>query len=425
MSTHAAQRQGAVPVGEACSQLESLLENDARAETLEELSREADAGAALARLRTAMRSHRLPMRGAPASLGRVVQSLDNRTRKEGFHVLESWDYRAHRFARDIVPVLMLDRCVASGSHRRLEAALSILLDQYFLSVLGLIAVRAWDDGDPDAILGRVTALLTRVDGSNGGRHGFVDDAETLLLVAVSHYHPQDVAYDVLLERVQVLSDHRRLRLALVCAPILGSHFRWGLRFMYRRDVGLLRDDNVVDYPWLLYSMRTLLDAYSRTGSADDRQTIVEGLLSGLSVDPWAFTGTTPPCLHAHRADHEAVRAALAGCRETLVQEFERHRPAPGEYTPLGFEVNFLCNALAAMVDTALDDSAPHPSLNALLGRPASGAGGDALEPYARTLTNYAREHGGSGDAALIVYDPRDAHHGISMAQHVLSGASYK
>ena len=425
MSTHAAQRQGAVPVGEACSQLESLLENDARAETLEELSREADAGAALARLRTAMRSHRLPMRGAPASLGRVVQSLDNRTRKEGFHVLESWDYRAHRFARDIVPVLMLDRCVASGSHRRLEAALSILLDQYFLSVLGLIAVRAWDDGDPDAILGRVTALLTRFDRSDGGRHPFIDDAETLLLVAVSHYHPDDVAYDALLERVQALSDQRRLRLALVCAPILGSHFRWGLRFMYRRDVGLLRDDNVVDYPWLLYSMRTLLDAYSRTGSADDREAIVEGLLSGLSVDPWAFTGATPPCLHAHRADHEAVRAALLACREKLVDEFERHRPDRGEYTPLGFEVNFLCNALAAMVDTALDDCAPHPSLNALLGRPATSTDSDALEPYARTLTNYARQHGGAGDTALIVYDPHDAHHGITMARQVLSGASYK
>jgi hypothetical protein len=425
MSTHAAQRRDAVSVGEACAQLESLLESDARAEALAELSREADAERALARLRTAMRSHRLPTGGAPVSLARIVQSLDHRTRKEGFHVLESWDYRAHRFAHDIVPVLMLERCVARGSQHRIETALSILLDQYFLSVLGLIAVRAWDDGDPDAILGRVTALLTRVDQANGGGHCFIDDAETLLLVAVSHYHPEEVAYDALLERVQALSDQRQLRLALVCAPVLGSHFRWGLRFMYRRDVGLLRDDNVVDYPWLLYSMRTLLDAYSRAGSTDDRWTIVEGLLSGLSVDPWAFTGGTPPCLHAHRADHEAVRATLAACRENLVQEFERHRPAFREYTPLGFEVNFLCNALAAMVDTALDDCAPHPSLNALLGRPARGVGGEALVPYARTLTNYAREHGGTGDAALIVYDPHDAHHGISMAQQVLRGASYK
>jgi hypothetical protein len=358
------------------------------------------------------------------SLASAVQSLDHRTKKEGFHVLESWDYRAHCFARDIVPVLMLDRCVAGGvqPQHRIETALSILLDQYFLSVLGLIAVRAWDDGDPDGILDRVTALLTRFDQPDCGRHSFIEDAETLLLVAVSHYHPEEVAYDVLLERVRAVSDHRRLRLALVCAPVFGSHFRWGLRFMYRRDVGLLRDDNVVDYPWLLYSMRTLLDAYSRTGPTHDRETIVEGLLNGLSVDPWAFTGATPPCLHAHKADHEAVRATLLACRENLVQEFERHRPALGEYTPLGLEVNFLCNALAAMVDTAVADYAPHPSLNALLGRPATGAGVDALEPYARTLTNYARERGGAGDAGLIVYDPHDAQHGISMAQQVLRGA---
>jgi hypothetical protein len=423
MSTHAPQAHGGVPVGEACSQLESLLERDARADILARLSQKADAAGGLARLRAAMRSHRLPTSAGPVSLAGVVQSLDNRTKQEGFHVLESWDYRAHRFARDIVPVLMLDRCIAGGRQGRLDAALSILLDQYFLSVLGLIAVRAWDDGDPDAILDRVTALVTRLNQSNGGRHSFVDDAETLLLVAVSHYHPQEVAYDALLERVHALGDDRQLRLALVCAPVFASHFRWGLRFMYGRDVGLLRDDNVVDYPWVLYSMRTLLDAYSRAGSADDRETIIEGLLSGLSVDPWAFTGATPPCLRAHKAQHEAVRAALSACGENLVQEFERHRPRLHEYTPLGFEVNFLCNALAAMVDTALADGAPHPSLNALLGRPATSAGGDALARYARALATYAREHGGTSEAGLIVYDPHDAQHGVSMAQQVLRGAS--
>jgi hypothetical protein len=424
MSTHAAQRQGGVPVGEACSQLEGVLASDARADILAQLSRETDAEGAVARLRSAMRSHRLPTSSGPVSLGSVVQSLDHRTKKEGFHVLESWDYRAHRFARDIVPVLMLDRCVADGRHR-VDTVLSILLDQYFLSVLGLLAVRAWDDGDPDAILDRVTALLTRFHRSDAGRHSFIDDAETLLLVAVSHYHPEEVAYDALLERIQALSDDRRLRFALVCAPVFGSHFRWGLRFMYKRDVGLLRDDNVVDYPWLLYSMRTLLDAYSRGPSVEDRETIVEGLLSGLSVDPWAFTGATPPCLHAHRIDHEAVRTTLLACRETLVQEFERHRPALAEYSPLGLEVNFLCNALTAMVDMALGDCASHPSLNALLGRPATSAGGDALAAYARTLTAYARNHGGAGDAGLIVYDPHDAQHGISMAQQVLREAAYK
>jgi hypothetical protein len=425
MSTHAPQRQGGVAIGEACLQLESLLDGDARADILTQLSRRGDAADSVARLRSAMRSHRLPTSRGPVSLAGVVQSLDSRTKKEGFHVLESWDYRAHRFARDIVPVLMLDRCVADGRHHRIESALSILLDQYLLSVLGLVAVRAWDDGDPDAILDRVTALLSRFHQPNGGRHSFVDDAETLLLVAVSHYHPQEAGYDALLDRVHSLSEERRLRLALVCAPVLGSHFRWGLRFMYRRDVGLLRDDNVVDYPWLLHSMRTLLDAYSRAGSTDDREAIIDGLLNGLSVDPWAFTGATPPCLHAHRTDHEAVRATLAGCRENLVQDFERHRPDLHEYTSLGFEVNFLCNALAAMVDTALADCSPHPSLNALLGRSAASAGGDALEPYARTLTAYAREHGGSREAALIVYDPHDAQHGVSVAQQVLRGAGYK
>src|SRR5262245_30853322 len=96
MSTNAPQRQGGVPVGEACSQLERLLESDARAEVLGQLTRGADASDALARLRIAMRSHRLPLSRAPVSIAGAVQSLDDRTKKEGFHVLESWDYRAQR-----------------------------------------------------------------------------------------------------------------------------------------------------------------------------------------------------------------------------------------------------------------------------------------------------------------------------------------
>src|SRR5262245_65589681 len=102
VSTHAPQRQVGVSVGEACSQLESIFESDARAEILARLSGKGDAVQALTCLRAAMRSHRLPTSGLPVSLASVVQSLDNRTKKEGFHVLESWDYPAHHFTRDIV-----------------------------------------------------------------------------------------------------------------------------------------------------------------------------------------------------------------------------------------------------------------------------------------------------------------------------------
>jgi hypothetical protein len=77
------------------------------------------------------------------------------------------------------------------------------------------------------------------------------------LSAISQYHPREHAYDDLLAKVWSLDETHRLRVALACAPSLGSHLRWGLRFMYERDVARMRDDNVVDYPWLLFSIVTL------------------------------------------------------------------------------------------------------------------------------------------------------------------------
>src|SRR5207342_1238631 len=124
----------------------------------------------------------------------------------------------------IVPVLMLDRCAASdGDRQQADAVLSILLDQYFLSVLGLLVVRAWEDLNPDAVFDDVTRLLMML---GDGSHRFVDDAATLLLLAVSHYHPQEAAYGTLIDRIATLDDDHRLNFALACVPVLGGHFRW-------------------------------------------------------------------------------------------------------------------------------------------------------------------------------------------------------
>src|SRR5437764_4384286 len=70
--------------------------------------------AAMARLRAAMQSHSFPTSASPLALDRVVRQLDSRTRAEGFHVLQSWDYRAHRFVGDQTAILMLDRMAIAG-----------------------------------------------------------------------------------------------------------------------------------------------------------------------------------------------------------------------------------------------------------------------------------------------------------------------
>lgn len=412
-----------VTVREACDLIAGVLAPDVRQQMLESMQAPDGLESSLGRLRRAMRSHVFPSHGTMHSLARVVQALDHRTKAEGFHVLESWDYVAHKFADETTPVLMLDRVTpGSGDRQDGGAVLSILLDQYFVSVLGLLVVRAWDDPNPDAVFDDVTRLLGMLGDPS---HRFVDDAATLLLLAVSQYHPHEAAYGALIERIATLDDDHRLNFALACAPVLSGHFRWGLRFMYKRDFGRLRDDNVVDYPWLLLATRTLMEAYCDTNENPARRAaIVEGLLSGVSADPWAFTGGTPRCLQGGRLerDHDFVRAALRERRDALLSDFEALRPSPKAYSPLGLEVNFLCNALVAMVATAAATCEPHPSLNALLAiEQARGVTEGSLERYARSLMAYA-SGGGSGVPALIVYDPQDAQRAYNMTTQVLRDA---
>src|SRR6476469_9537995 len=142
---------------DACELLEHALADGIRPRILDALEGNDDFARSTTMLRAAMRSHIFPTTGEPLRLHRIVQSFDTRARRAGLHVLESWDYVAQRFADEITPVLMLDRATLDDipSHKR-RAALSVLLDHYFMSVLGLIVARAWDEGDPNENLTRAT-----------------------------------------------------------------------------------------------------------------------------------------------------------------------------------------------------------------------------------------------------------------------------
>src|SRR4051812_22849605 len=226
----------------ACELLEHALSDGLRPRILDALTAHGDFQQSAVALRGAMRSHTFPTGGEPLRLQRIVQSFDTRARRAGLHVLESWDYVAQRFASEITPVLMLDRCALDHmAHERQRAALSVLLDHYFMSVLGLIVARAWDEGDPNENLDRTTTLLRALQGSDSSNCRFVDDVETLLLTSVSHYHPDEHAYELIARRFDVLTGAHRRRMALACAAVLGGHLRWGLRFMYRRDIPSMRD----------------------------------------------------------------------------------------------------------------------------------------------------------------------------------------
>lgn len=397
----------------ACDVLEAALRGAVRAEIVDRALKTGSILEALRTLRAGMRGNAFRTGGEPLALDGVVREMDRRTRREGFRVLHAWDPAQHHFTDEIIPVLLLDYAARAGVPQRLNReALAILLDVYFLYLLALLSLRAWDAEDPGGALDRIGGLLAELQGPSGSGYRLADDAETLLLLATSQYQPDEPAYDHLLDRVRALDPPNRLRLARVGAANLGSHLRWGFGAMYGRDAERMRADNEVDYPWLLFTLATLMDAYRRMRAEgvaeEDRRDVVEGLLNGLSADPWAFTGEAPACLAEHRAEHAWLRDALRSERETLLPEMERLAPSERSYSPLAFQFNFLHNALVAKVTTRLLQGGPNLSLDALFTREPPGlALGESPEVMARLLMDFSggdRARLGSRGARLVVYD---------------------
>ena len=94
-----------------------------------------------------------------------------------------------------------------------------------------------------------------------------DNAETLLLIATSHYEPNEHGYDLLLQRARALPDANRVAMALGHAQAMGGHLRFGFEVTYGKDLKAMRDDNGADYPWLCFALAGLMEEYARLSSA--------------------------------------------------------------------------------------------------------------------------------------------------------------
>lgn len=409
--------------------LDRLLVGPSRAHILDGIQARGDFDDWMKRIRAAMSEHRFVTEEHRFDLARSVRRLDVRTRKDGFRVLHSWNHRTHDFTEDIVPALLLDffqRAAPSDPDER--TTLEILLDYYFLHLLALCAMRAWDAEDADSVLGRVTDLIEALQGGDGSGHQFVADAETLMIYALSQFHPEEQAYDRIIEKVGGLAEPRRLAFARVSAAVLSSHLRWGFWLMYGRDVVRMRSDNVGDYPWLLDSVATLARAWAharkRGASQEERDEILEGLLQGLAADPWAFTGSRPPALEAYQEQYDELKALLAEHGSELLEELERHRPTKTAYAPLALHFNFPHNTLVAIVTLALLEGKPQPlPLNALFTRePDDPPEGETQEGLARTLMAFSEgspDRLGYRGAMLVAYDPLSAMRSFSMTTKAL------
>ncbi len=385
-----------VTFASACERLETILAGPLRSRILSESS--------ISTLAAAFRSNSFPS----VSLQRVVRGLDERTRADGFHVLNDWDGTRDQLNEETIPGEVaryaLEHCSDRTSEKSVDA---ILLDYYFLYVLALLALRAWDEGDANENLGRVSALLEELQGPSGSGQKFVDDAETLMLVAVSHFEPDVTAYDRLLAKVRTLNPEHGTRLALAHAAILASHLRFGFEATYGRDIVEMRKDNAPDYPWLLLALETLLTRFAEGVEGLERDRVVEGLLNGLTPDPRAFVGSPPAALERFEAERMRFRVLWETHREALLAEFERHRPTDEAYSPLSFFFNFPHNLLKGIVIDALLKGEPwRISLNALFTGIPHDPSKTAL---ATTMMGYARQSPDRIRGRLqpvIVYDPR-------------------
>jgi hypothetical protein len=411
----------AVSFDGACALVESVLGPGVRREILAGASASNDFTQALRRLRADMRAHAWKAGGLKIDLAETIGKYDRKTRQDGFHVLHDWDGKADHVNEHIIPIDVLDYVVARRGTEPLDPiVLSILLDYYFLHLLSLLALRIWDEGDADANLDRLNGLLEQLQGPDGSGQRFVDDAETLILIATSHFEIVERGYATLLDRVRVLNTAHRERIAQAHAVSMGSHLRFGFEATYGRDTVVMRDDNVADYPWLCFALLTVMQEYARLDAAgaseEDKAPSVEAILNGLSADARAFVGQPPSSLSGSEADRSQFRELFLQHREALVEAFQRYKPAADGYSPLSFFFNFSHNVLkGTIVDALLRGRAWPLTFDDMLTSLARDAAEVTLkQELAATLMGYARANPDTirgRPMPVIVYDPatgRDA-----------------
>jgi len=312
---------------EACAVIEQALTGSVRQQIVTEISRSRDFRTALVRLRDSMRSNVWKAGDTELHLGRMVRTYDSLTRQDGFHVMHDWDGIADKVNEDTIPVDVLNYLAEQRGGGETDAtSLSILLDYYFLHVLALLSLRVWDEGDPDARLRRLGLLLDELQGPNGSTQRFAANAETLLLIGTSHFEMSEQGYDKLLAKVKTLDPPHRTNVALGHAASMGSHLRFGFEATYARDTVIMRDDNVTDYPWLCFSLVTLMRDYARLHAegavAAKQDTIAEAVLNGLSPDARAFVREAPAAPSSYEAERAEFCELFRGHQQELLAEFE-------------------------------------------------------------------------------------------------------
>jgi hypothetical protein len=422
----------AVSFASACDQVEAALAG--RGTILASCSVSGAFARSLHRLRDCMRSHAWPVGPRSVRLDRFITAYDQQARAFGFHLIHDWDGKADRVNENSIPVDVLNFVVDRRGAEDLDpTSLAILLDYYFLYVLTLLSMAVWNDDAAGANLDRLEGLLRELQGANGSGQRFLNTAAGLYLLVGSHFEPNDHGYDALLERMDAVEGAHRVNLAIGHASALGGHLRFGYEVTYAKSYRQMRDDNGVDYRWLLFSLVTLMRDYARIQGAGihgaERDRVVEALLNGLTPDPTAIvTSERLPSLAAHAPEQDEFLQLFEVHRASLAAELERYRPRDRTFSALSFFFNFSQNVLKGTVADALLWGSPWTiSLEDLLtGLPAGDPRGPAKEKLARILMSYARTHPDSirgRPAPAIVYDPPTGRRTFDTMRRVFESAA--
>ena len=377
---------------DACAIFSSVLHGDVRRNILAEFSRTNDFGKAKEKLRVGMESNTFDSTKGPIKLSHIVKQLDHRTKDDGFNVLNDWNGETDKLNDTTIPIDLLDFMFEQTVEKSKEAVvLAVLLDYYFFYMLALLSMRVWDGGSVGNNLYRLAALLGELQGSNGSGQKFVEDAETLVLVATSHFEADEEAYKGLLVKVQTLNADCRTRIALAHVPVLSSHLRFGFEATYGRDVLTMRKDNAPDYPWLCFGLATLMNAFDQGVEGVQRDKVLEALLNGLSPDTRAFVGKPPEFMSGLSA-LSSFRVQFNEHKDDLLTLFLNYQPNDDKFSPLSLYFNFAHNVLKAIVvDAMLMGSVTTLSLNALLSAyPDTNSELMTREQLAKRLMDYAR-----------------------------------
>ena len=430
---HPASRSTSTAFDQACELLDTALSGPLRQVIVAEAAKARDAGLALQRLRDCMRSDVWEAGKSRVDLASAIVALDKRVRQDGFHAIHDWDGKAERVNDDTIAIDILNYAIERrGTGAPDRAVLAMLVDYYFLYVLGLLSLTVWEDDRLNERLDRLEHLLDELQGPNGSGQRFASDAATLMLLATSHYESDDHAYDRLLERVRALDRRHRAKIARIHALCLGGHLRFGIEATYGQDFRLMRDDNGVDYRWLCFALSIVMEDYARLHEDGDRNpdrdVAVEALLHGLSADAGAFASSRPPSsLDALSAEWTTLHDRLHAYRRDLIEEFAQFRPSDDAYSPISLFFNFSQNVLKGVVADALLWGEPREiGLNELLTTvgPSAELNG-AKATLARTLMSYARAKPDRIRGLLtpaIVYDPRAGRRAFAATVRALSPA---